>query len=239
MKNGFTLIELLAVIVILSIVLLISVPMLQSLLTAVNKNVFVADAKMVLKALELEESINNLDVTTVNEANIKNYVDVEISKYSKLKVTKTSGKIEILLIGNDKLAGSYVAGDKTDLKVKDLPSEINLNLSNLTVNNNVSNRDYPQTLNPFFSAGIYSYQVDNLSSAGRNGCGNRVCYIDVVTETISSDLVDVYINGEKIKNYRTESPAGEIKTYDYVIEVKSQLDDSSVTYNLSINKTAP
>ncbi len=121
-KNGFTLIELLAVIIILSIIALITVPVIMNIVERANKSAFKDSAYGVIKAGELhyadkllEPSGMTDDITfTFPNANL----DIKGSKpkSGNMKVTK-DGKIE-LAISNGKWCARKSLNDE-DVTIDD------------------------------------------------------------------------------------------------------------------------
>lgn len=112
-KKGFTLVELLGVLIILSIIMLIAVPNVISILDKNKKNIFVADAKKIVSAVEYELSKQDKYPDTgacfVKLSDLSN-IDLEIGpndkKYnneSYINILKNNSKYEYKIYLTDSI----------------------------------------------------------------------------------------------------------------------------------------
>lgn len=94
-KMGFTLIELLAVIVILSVIIMITVPMVQDKINESKKNAFLATVKGYLRATQMKNTENGTTTFTINSGSISPSVDYKgkVEGQGKIKYD-TLGKAE-------------------------------------------------------------------------------------------------------------------------------------------------
>ncbi len=110
-KNGFTLVELLAVIIILAIIFRIAVPIIAGMLDQSKEEAFINDAKMVVKALEMETLMDeDFDPTIVDETNIASLLDISDTNFETVTVTLVSDEINVVIVGKEKWNGLTASG---------------------------------------------------------------------------------------------------------------------------------
>ena len=122
MNKGFTLIELLAVIVILAIILVISVPQINNVITDSKMKSFESDAKIILSQLDIKSINKNTDITTINETNIESILGIKDDNYDEVIINNNSLDISISIVGKNKWEGLAVYGTYDDIKVATLPT---------------------------------------------------------------------------------------------------------------------
>lgn len=110
-NKGFTLVELLAVIVILAIILVITIPSISGIMENVKKNAFLSATKIIVDKVKLNESIDNtFDPTTVNETNLTDKLEITSNNYESIKIVKEGTNLYIIAIGKNQWEGLVASG---------------------------------------------------------------------------------------------------------------------------------
>lgn len=100
---GFTLIELLAVIVILIIIALISIPFITQKLDDIKKSSFESNTKIILESILYQMAKDEkFDITKINETNITDYVKTQKVNYKSLSIYNMNNEPYIVALGNGK-----------------------------------------------------------------------------------------------------------------------------------------
>ncbi|MDD4054153.1 MAG: prepilin-type N-terminal cleavage/methylation domain-containing protein, partial [Bacilli bacterium] len=171
MKKGFTLIELLAVIIILAIILVITVPGISGIIESAKKGALEDQVKLVQRAAVLKYGMNpSYDFSIVNKSNIKHELDIDVSTFDAVgievnndKVTTTIIKDGITItssnnpvINNAKVYGLSWDGNITFTRTDDatLLTTVQVGVGNEEVTNN------------FDTAEIYSEIVEETDEYG-------------------------------------------------------------------------
>ena len=105
-KNGFTLIELLAVIVILGIIALISVPIIMNIIEESRKGAFKASVQSVFKAYETYELKNNFEIKEKEKISILDLPLTHKENFTSGKVYKEENNVKVENISNDAYCAS-------------------------------------------------------------------------------------------------------------------------------------
>ncbi|MGE5455691.1 MAG: glycine-rich protein [Ignavibacteriales bacterium] len=140
MKKGFTLIELLAVIVILAIFALISIPVITGIISKSVQKAFAADTSAIFRAIEYKMTENDsYDFSQVDVSNIKNELNISKPSYKFVKIKQLSnGDFMVVIRGENRWENLVAYGTDDDIKVIDTtskqyatPPTITLNGANL------------------------------------------------------------------------------------------------------------
>ncbi|MDD4411845.1 MAG: prepilin-type N-terminal cleavage/methylation domain-containing protein, partial [Bacilli bacterium] len=99
MKKGFTLIELLAVIIILAIILVITVPGISGIIESAKKGALEDQVKLVQRAAVLKYGMNpSYDFSIVNKSNIKHELDIDVSTFDAVGIEVNNDKVTTTII---------------------------------------------------------------------------------------------------------------------------------------------
>ncbi len=119
-EKGFTLVELLSVIVVLSLILAISVPIVGNLMNQTTKSAFKIDTQMIIKSLHdkiLEHY--EYDASQINQDNIKSELNVDDSNYEIVIITVDENNNPFILIsGKNKWTGLVACGTHNNIIVE-------------------------------------------------------------------------------------------------------------------------
>ncbi|MDD3452841.1 MAG: prepilin-type N-terminal cleavage/methylation domain-containing protein [Bacilli bacterium] len=154
MKKGFTLIELLAVIVILALIALISVPMILGIIEKVKKGALEATANGLLESATLYYAKN---LSTIGEN--------KVFLFDETHDGETTDNIKLTYKGNFKGTGSvriYKDG-KTAICIQDEKYYAIKNINNTKVTTGTGTCSYDEATNTYLSVNLVSQElVDNL-----------------------------------------------------------------------------
>ena len=119
MKNkGMSLMELLAVIALLGILLIITVPAVSELIRSSALKTFEIETNNILQAIENKKTKNSkFDVTSINIETMPRLLGISNSNYESITVKIVTDKIYITIVGKDKWAGYITCGTSDDVSV--------------------------------------------------------------------------------------------------------------------------
>ena len=180
MMKGFTLIELLAVVVILSIILVITIPQINQVINNSKLSVFESNASLILDKISIYE-ISDKDIASINETNIEEKLEVDSDNFKSVEVTKKDNKYFITIIGKNKWDGLFVSGTKNDLEASKIPNSL-IAYWNFNGNaNDLSGNNYNGTIsNQLLTDGIFGKCYEfNDSTNGINTTFNGTEYSNI------------------------------------------------------------
>jgi len=120
-KHAFTLAELLAVIIILAIILAITMPSIINVIENATIEVFKIETKKLLKTVREANLLDDeLDITTINQDNIDDILNISNKNYEFLELTIENDKLHIKLVGKNKWAGLISCGTYDDIIIGDV-----------------------------------------------------------------------------------------------------------------------
>ncbi len=112
---GFTLIELLAVIILLAVILVITVPAIKGLIETSKLKSFEANASTIIKAVENRNALHDgFDCSTITVDNIKDELGIDNNNYEFVSIYLVNGKVNIDIVGKNKWAGLEVHGTRNN-----------------------------------------------------------------------------------------------------------------------------
>ena len=118
-NTGFTLVELLAVIVILSIILVITVPKINDTISQSTKKSFAVDAKNIINEIEyalMEDKVDS--ILELDESDIESTLGINNINYEKINVFSISGSPYVVIKGKNKWEGFVAYGNYREIKVE-------------------------------------------------------------------------------------------------------------------------
>ena len=122
-KKGFTLIEILASLIVIIIVLVISVPIVTSVINGTTRSAFSSDARMILNSLRIQKDANpDFDLTTVNKSNLLSY-QIDDDNYESLTISIEENEPYIYIIGQGKWNGLKACGTYKEMNIYNIGEE--------------------------------------------------------------------------------------------------------------------
>lgn len=116
-NKGFTLIELIGVVVILAVILLLTRPIIGTVMTNSRKSAFEIQVKNLAALLETEKLKDpSIDIESITLLNLSNYVEFDTSNFASLTVTFSGERILINVIGNKEYDNLKACGTKKQTK---------------------------------------------------------------------------------------------------------------------------
>lgn len=114
-SKGFTLIELIGVVVILAVILILTRPIIGTMMINSKKNAFEIQVKNLAVSLETEKLKNlSLDVESITILNINSVIEFDTTNFESFTVSLVGERVYLRVIGNNEYENLKACGTKNE-----------------------------------------------------------------------------------------------------------------------------
>lgn len=114
-SKGFTLIELIGVVVILAVILILTRPIIGTMMINSKKNAFEIQVKNLAVSLETEKLKNlSLDVESITILNINSIIEFDTTNFESFTVSLVGERVYLRVIGNNEYENLKACGTKKE-----------------------------------------------------------------------------------------------------------------------------